>query len=104
MTEYFTNLMLLLFYSRLRSVRDDSVHAIVAADAFQWFETVPSLFEIARVLPRRGYLGLVWTSVDWKRAAEGGAPWAHEVNALLKPIYAAHPELDPGKNTISILL
>jgi hypothetical protein len=35
--------------------------------------------------------------VDWKRAAEGGAPWAHEVNALLKPIYAAHPELDPGK-------
>ena len=98
MTEYFTNLMLLfLFYSRLRSVRDDSVHAIVAADAFQWFATVPSLFEIARVLPRRGYLGLVWTSVDWKRAAEGGAPWAVLLSKFLAAEGVIQRQKEDGK-------
>ena len=53
---------------------DSSVHAVVAANAFQWFATAPALFEISRVLTKGGYLGLIWSAPDlrWLRVGEDG--------------------------------
>ena len=72
-------------------------HAVIAADAFHWFATAPALFEISRVLQKRGYLGMLWTRLDTTPpcgGAGGGAAWAQEMDALLAPLYAEHPELD----------
>jgi SAM-dependent methyltransferase len=50
---------------------DDSFDAVVAGSAFHWFERVPALDEIARVLRPPGVFGLLGnrydTSVDWQR-------------------------------------
>ncbi len=43
---------------------DASVAAVVVAQAFHWFEPVPALAEISRVLVPDGRLGLVWHSPD----------------------------------------
>ena len=53
---------------------DSSVHAVVAANAFQWFATAPALFEISRVLTKGGYLGLIWSAPDlrWLRVGADG--------------------------------
>jgi SAM-dependent methyltransferase len=50
---------------------DNSAHAIICADSFQWFATAPALFEISRVLQRRGYLCMLFTSMDFSR----GGTW-----------------------------
>ncbi|GAA1056675.1 SAM-dependent methyltransferase [Agromyces luteolus] len=54
-------------------VEDDSVDAVVAGQAWHWFQRERAVPEIARVLRRGGVLGLVWnrrdTSPDWLRAA-----------------------------------
>ncbi len=39
---------------------DESVHAVVAGQAFHWFRGSEALAEIARVLRPQGRLGLVW--------------------------------------------
>lgn len=48
-----------------------SARAVVAAQAFHWFDAPRALAEIHRVLEPSGRLGLVWnardTSVDWVR-------------------------------------
>jgi SAM-dependent methyltransferase len=50
---------------------DDTFDAVVAGSAFHWFERVPALDEIARVLRPPGVFGLLGnrydTSVDWQR-------------------------------------
>ena len=77
-----------------------SAHAVIAADSFHWFATAPALFEISRVLQKRGYLGMLWTRLNTTTpqlggsAGGGGAAWAREMDALLAPLYAEHPELD----------
>jgi ubiquinone/menaquinone biosynthesis C-methylase UbiE len=54
---------------------DASVDAIVAAQAFHWFDTGPALGEFHRVLRPSGRLAVVWnardTDVDWVRELEG---------------------------------
>jgi SAM-dependent methyltransferase len=51
-----------------------SADAIVAAQAFHWFDTTPALAEFHRVLRPDGRLGLIWnirdTEVDWVAALE----------------------------------
>ncbi len=50
---------------------DSSVDAVIAAQAFHWFEGYATLREIHRVLKSGGRLGLIWNvrdeSVDWVR-------------------------------------
>lgn len=50
-------------------LKDASVDAVVAAQAFHWFEGERALPEIHRVLQRNDQLGLIWNirneSVDW---------------------------------------
>jgi SAM-dependent methyltransferase len=64
---------------------DESVDAVVCAQAFHWFATTESLAEIRRVLKPGGALGLIWNirdeSVEWVRKLtdimtpyEGDAP------------------------------
>jgi ubiquinone/menaquinone biosynthesis C-methylase UbiE len=56
---------------------DASVDAVVAAQAFHWFDTDLALPEIARVLVPGGRLGLVWNIRDDRD------PWVAELNALI---------------------
>ena len=43
---------------------DSSVHAVVCANSFEWFATAPGLFEISRVLQKRGFMCMLWTRHD----------------------------------------
>jgi SAM-dependent methyltransferase len=69
-------------------VAQGSVDAVVCAQAFHWFATVPAVREIGRVLRSGGRPGLVWNvrdeSVDWVAAItrimapyEGDTPRFH---------------------------
>jgi SAM-dependent methyltransferase len=54
-------------------VPDASLHAILVADAWHWFDPEPTIGEIRRVLRPGGWLGLVWNVVaqpiePWERA------------------------------------
>jgi SAM-dependent methyltransferase len=72
---------------------DRSADAVLAGQAFHWFDTVPALEEIARVLRPGGTLGLVWNfrgeSQAWMRdlaafAGQDGLPegWTAEFEQL----------------------
>jgi SAM-dependent methyltransferase len=54
-------------------VEDASVDAVVAGQAWHWFQPARAVAEIARVLRPGGTLGIVWnsrdTSVEWLRQA-----------------------------------
>ena len=54
-----------------------SVDAVVAGQAFHWFDPVRALPEIARVLHPGGRIGLVWNVRD------GRVPWVARLSALL---------------------
>jgi SAM-dependent methyltransferase len=88
---------------------DESLDAVVVAQAFHWFDGPKALPEIYRVLKSRGRLGLIWNlrdeSVEWVSKLtsitdpyEKGAPryksgeWkaAFEGNSLFTPLEAAH--------------
>jgi len=53
-------------------VEDASVGAVLAADAWHWFDPEPTIKEVRRVLKPGGWLGLVWNVV-----AEPVEPWEH---------------------------
>jgi len=66
-------------------LEDESVDAVICAQAFHWFATTAALAEIRRILRPGGMLGLVWNvrdeQVDWVAALtqiidpfEGNAP------------------------------
>jgi len=68
---------------------DCAADAVVAAQAFHWFDGPRALREIARVLVPGGRLGLIWN------AREGGEPWIARLDAVFDryrgdvPRYAA---------------
>ena len=63
-------------------LRDGSVDAVVAAQAFHWFADEDALAEIHRVLRSGGGLGLMWNVRDVS------VPWVARLTEILDP-YAA---------------
>ena len=68
---------------------DDSVDAVVVAQAFHWFRPVEALAELARVVRPGGGLSLIWNHWD------GRDPWVAELLRLIdwhrhKPHDAKH--------------
>lgn len=70
-------------------VENESVSAVMIADAFHWFDRPRALAEIRRVLAPGGGLALFSTAPDW-----GGASWADELGTLLADARPEHPNFD----------
>jgi SAM-dependent methyltransferase len=68
---------------------DGAFAAVMAADAFHWFDYPRALAEIRRVLAPDGGLAVISTAPDWS-----GASWAHEVGTLMAGRRTAHPITD----------
>jgi SAM-dependent methyltransferase len=66
-------------------VASGAADAVVAAQAFHWFETDVALAEIHRVLRPDGGLGLVWNRRD------DTVPWVAQLKILLEPYEGATP-------------
>ena len=69
-------------------IEDASVDAVVAGQAWHWFQPDRAVPEIARVLRPGGVLGLVWnsrdTSVDWLRQAGEIMHERHDASATFE--------------------
>ena len=69
-------------------IEDDAVDAVVAGQAWHWFQPERAVPEIARVLKPGGVLGLVWnsrdTSVDWLRQAGEIMHERHDASATFE--------------------
>jgi SAM-dependent methyltransferase len=63
-------------------LRDGSVDAVFAAQAFHWFDKAVALPEIARVLRARGILAVVWNEGDDDRPDPRPPEFVHEVALL----------------------
>ena len=57
---------------------DDSVDAVVVAQAFHWFNAPAALAEIERVLRPQGGLGLIWNERD------ESVPWVAELSRVMQ--------------------
>lgn len=58
---------------------DDDADAVVAGQAFHWFDAPRALIDIHRVLREGGGLGLVWNKRDETE------PWAAEITEIIRP-------------------
>ena len=72
-------------------LRDGSAHAIVAAQAFHWFDGDRALAEFHRVLAPGGRVALVWNVRD-RRAA-----WVDAFDVLLEAVDPDRPAHETGK-------
>jgi ubiquinone/menaquinone biosynthesis C-methylase UbiE len=64
---------------------DESVDAVVCAQAFHWFATAEAVREIGRVLRPGGSFGLVWNVRDDE------VPWVREMGRIMKPFEGDAP-------------
>ncbi len=74
-------------------MRARSVDAVVAAQAFHWFDLPRALPEIARVLRPGGHLALVWNRRDDR------IPWVKRLGTLIEPAPAADLAPPPVRAT-----
>ncbi|TKA80403.1 hypothetical protein B0A55_01898 [Friedmanniomyces simplex] len=65
-------------------LEDESVDAVIAAQAFHWFANEPSLKEIHRVLRPHGVLGMLWNIEDYNapQTYDASTPWEGKVRDL----------------------
>ncbi|WP_395242599.1 class I SAM-dependent methyltransferase [Agromyces sp. MMS24-K17] len=80
-------------------VEDASVDAVVAGQAWHWFQPERAVPEIARVLKPGGTLGLVWNSRDtrvgWLREAGEIMHERHDASASFEEYVAVGPPFGP---------
>ena len=69
---------------------DESVDALVCAQAFHWFATGEALAEIARVLKPGGRFGLIWNVRD------ESVGWVAELTRLITPYEGDAPRYGSG--------
>ncbi|KAF2766014.1 S-adenosyl-L-methionine-dependent methyltransferase [Teratosphaeria nubilosa] len=62
-------------------VEDESVDAVVVAQAFHWFATKQALREIHRILKPHGVLGLIWNVEDYNAPRDHKATTKWEADA-----------------------
>jgi SAM-dependent methyltransferase len=82
-----------LFGSRAEciGIADESVDAVVCAQAFHWFDGVPTLREIDRVLSPGGRLGLIWNVRDEE------VDWISDLTAIMDPYSGTAPRYRTGE-------
>lgn len=71
-------------------IPDESLDAVVCAQAFHWFATPAALTEISRVLKPGGRLGLVWNARDTS------VDWVAEIDDLITPYEGDAPRFAKG--------
>ena len=72
------------------ALRDGSVGAIIAAQAFHWFDGDAALAEFHRVLAPGGRLGLIWNVRDRR------VPWVAAFDALVDLVDPDRPDHQTG--------
>jgi SAM-dependent methyltransferase len=72
-------------------LRDGAAHAVVAAQAFHWFDGDRALVEFHRVLAPGGRLGLVWNVRDRR------SPWVAAFDALVDAVDPERPDHQTGR-------
>jgi SAM-dependent methyltransferase len=70
---------------------DESVEAVICAQAFHWFSTPEALREIHRVLKVGGSFGLVWNVRD------DNVPWVAALTGIMKPFAGDAPRYHSQK-------
>lgn len=73
------------------ALRDGSAHAIVAAQAFHWFDGDKALAEFHRVLAPGGRLALVWNVRDRR------ASWVDAFDVLIEAVDPDRPAHETGR-------
>lgn len=73
------------------ALRDGSAHAVVAAQAFHWFDGDQALAEFHRILVPGGRLALVWNVRDRR------AKWVDAFNILVESVDPDRPAHETGK-------
>ncbi|WPO48374.1 class I SAM-dependent methyltransferase [Pseudomonas sp. S1Bt23] len=72
------------------ALADESVDAVVCAQAFHWFASHEALSEIARVLKPGGRLGLVWNLRDAR------VPWVQRLDRIVNALQGDTPRYYTG--------
>jgi MOSC domain-containing protein YiiM/SAM-dependent methyltransferase len=67
-----------------------SVDAVLAAQAFHWFDSLRAASEIRRVLTPTGGVGLIW------QARDASVPWVARLNEIIDAADDGHPRFRTG--------
>ncbi|KEQ84793.1 putative 2-heptaprenyl-1,4-naphthoquinone methyltransferase [Aureobasidium pullulans] len=69
----------------MKSLKDESVDAVIAAQAFHWFANLESLEEINRVLQPHGAFGMIWNIEDYNapKAHAASTGWEQKLQDLI---------------------
>ncbi|KAI5203098.1 putative 2-heptaprenyl-1,4-naphthoquinone methyltransferase [Aureobasidium subglaciale] len=77
----------------MKSLKDESVDAVIAAQAFHWFANIESLEEINRVLQPHGTLGLIWNIEDYNapKSHPATTSWEQKLQDLIHTFDDSQP-------------